>query len=96
MTKHVHSGGINMLDIDLHFSALKATWIHRMINQCNFNFIPQSIMKKYHLHKTLLGIDTQCLSYFEWFNQLSPFYKSVILGYTRSNYVDNKAIDTYL
>ncbi len=82
-------GGINMVDIQSMFTALKAVWVHRINNSDpTINSWAQLanyfIGKKLNLHNVILfSMDSKTL--FPDLQDVHPFYREVILSYSYAN-----------
>ena len=88
-----------MINIKLHFLALKATWISRIFENKNANcaFIPYNLLLNECLDKTITGISLNMLKHLSFFQIFPPFYKQVLTGYTSTvyNVMDVKCIKLY-
>ncbi len=80
----VSDGGVGMINMEVFFKALKATWINRIISNKNENwaFFGNHLLSKYvgqpELIEKMSFDRTTC---YPAFDKLSPFYQEAILAY---------------
>ena len=84
---NTNQGGLSMINIKLHFLALKATWISRIFENkdANWAFIPYHLLLNECLDKTITGISLKMLKHLSFFPIFPPFYKQVLTGYISAN-----------
>ena len=83
----LEEGGLNMLDSESHFLALKAAWVYRLTS-CNkpWNFIGQSHLKSFAPNCVLLNMSFSELKQMPCLNMIPKFYQEVLLGCCKSNH----------
>ena len=68
-------GGIEMLDIQSHFIAIKTVWVKRILSSsAQWSIIGKNIITKFNKNGLLLYVNDPEINYLE---KLPPFYKQV-------------------
>ena len=71
-------GGIEMLDIQSHFIAIKTVWVKRILSSsAPWSIIGKNIITKFNKNGLLLYVNDPEINYLE---KLPPFYKQVFQG----------------
>ena len=88
MINKYENGGLNMIDIESHLSAIKAAWIPRIY--CNYDNRDEiwKTLPKLYIDKATLGhIDNMNftkIDHITFLSNIPDFYKEVILGFCKS------------
>ncbi len=83
----VENGGLNMIDIESHVAAIKASWVPRIFNDTDniWKKIP-----KYYIGKATCGVISSMsfikAEQFPRLGNIPEFYQEVILGYCKANH----------
>ena len=91
----VQQGGLNMLDVQLHFDALKATWVNRILlakDSDKWSVIPKQKMSKlcFKQEKVILYTTFKSQKQFPQIVCLPKFYQEVICSYNKSKSVSKE------
>ena len=77
------NGGIQMMDVESHFNALKASWVAKIINHESSSLhIGKAIINNFAKDKLLLKMNSTDITYLD---EIPPFYKQVLVGYFKSD-----------
>lgn len=84
----VDKGGINMIDLESHISALKATWVERIIKSgdVTWSFIPKLYLNIFENFQgfPIIKMNWQAEKHFPIVTTLPPFYKDTLIAYQQS------------
>ena len=92
LINEIENGGLNMIDIESQFNAIKAAWVPRILkcktqNWCN---IPIYYLQKYGDDFNLLKSNLINIKSSPYLLTLPLFYQQVILSYCNSNIIDQQ------
>ena len=84
-------GGLKMVDLDSQFSAIKAAWIPRYLNDCK-NLIPWTFLAKLYLHKlgndnAILKMNVDQTKLLPDLQSLPKFYQDILISFNKSKYI---------
>ena len=79
-------GGINMIDVDCFFDAIKAAWVKRITDayKDKWSYLPKQFMKKLGPHYMALKMNFDNIQYLPQIKSIPEFYQQVVLGYNRT------------
>ena len=81
-------GGLNMIDVEGHFKAIKASWVKRLLladKSASWFYLPAMYLNKLHIRDTIHDINSKNITENEHFKILPNFYKEVIESFIACN-----------
>ena len=92
LLKPSKDGGINMIDIESMFRALKAAWIPRLNaavqTKQSWAQLAHFFISKFVRIEDIRGFSIDKDTEFRQLKNMHPFYKEVVMGYCYSNVID--------
>jgi hypothetical protein len=84
-------GGLQMIDIESQFHALKASWIARIIksDECIWSILPKYYLSKMAPQNIYIQMNFQNKSQMPSLNQIPTFYQEVIAGFACAKVSEN-------
>ena len=83
-------GGVEMIDINSHFKAIKVTWIKRLMSSdSNWSVIGNHLINQFARQNLLLRITTSDINYI---NNLPVFYKQIFQACISTNKLEHRDI----
>ena len=83
-------GGVEMIDINSYFMAIKVTWIKRLMNsESNWSVIGNHSINQFGGRNLLLRITTSDINYI---NNLPVFYEQIFQAYISTNKLEHRNI----
>ena len=82
----ITEGGINMIDIDCFFDAIKSAWVKRITdsNDEKWSHLPKQYLRKLGPHYMALKMNFDNSQFFPQINTIPDFYQQVLLGFNRT------------
>ncbi len=79
-------GGLNMIDIESHFSALKAAWIPRLLadQNSNWSFIGNEYLNQFGPFFLVLNMSFDNIKSFRPLEKIPKFYQEIIIAFNKS------------
>ena len=93
----IDQGGINMIDVEAYFQALKASWVKRLCQadiSASWFHLPACYFKGLHILDIIQDINFRNITDTEAFVRLPNFYKQVIEGFIACNAAKDKKQDS--
>ena len=89
-------GGINMVDIDCFFDAIKSAWVKRITDtdEDKWSYLPKQFMMKLGPHYMALKMNFDNIQCFPQIKNIPEFYQQVLLGYNRTKDMYDPNSDT--
>ena len=83
-------GGLNMIDIESHFHALKASWMNRIIAQTKpWNILAKNYFKTVAPENVILSFSLEKNTDLDILSDIPKFYQEVIVGFSKSKKSDS-------
>jgi len=92
--KPITEGGINLINIEAHFQALKASWVPRLLNHTNdaWTCIPQYYLNLFGPNLMILNFNFDNPVLFPEISKLPLFYQEIIISFNKAK-GENKPIN---
>ena len=82
----IDEGGINMIDVESFFGALKASWVNRLSeqNNCSWKLIPLSYFENISPNFSVFQMNFDRETIFPIIKNIPEFYTQVLINYNKS------------
>ncbi len=82
----IKQGGLNMIDVESQFKALKAAWMARIMNaeECEWNFLAKEYFVRFGPNNLLHKMKFKPENMLEQIKIIPPFYQQIIEGFMAS------------
>ena len=86
----IEKGGLNMIDVRSQFSAIKASWVGRIVNAPNdhlWAYLPKRYLSKFGENYLIVKSTFTSLRMFPLLKRIPQFYQDIVLSYIKSKVI---------